>query len=221
MGHRTPAAPRPARPHRLGQPHHGRERAKPHRTSTPSGHDGHDTSPPANRDSTRSGSTSTVTISAFRTTHGAADGLGQEISGGAVHPSVPRHTDGADHQDQTHADADHHIGKINDDNTPWSSSPETVNTRVMLSRRFNRYYDRLRLPSSRPTHFPGSLVIERHRYRSPCPRCRHHEHLADDRAGEGLSSSRRHYRYVPRPVRRRVPRHLRFQVFGAFHRPSP
>ena len=79
----------------------GRERAKPHPANTPSGHDGHDTSPAANRDSTRTGSTSTVTISAFRTTHGAPGGLRQEISGGAVHPSVPRHTDGADHQDQT------------------------------------------------------------------------------------------------------------------------
>jgi hypothetical protein len=37
------------------------------------------------------------------------------------------------------------------------------------------------------------------------------------RSGEGLSSSRRHYRYVPHPIRRRVPRHLHLQVFGAFH----
>jgi hypothetical protein len=48
-----------------------RARAKPHPVNTPSGHDGHNTSPAANRDSTRAGSTSTVTISAFRTTHGA------------------------------------------------------------------------------------------------------------------------------------------------------
>ncbi|MDZ7881456.1 MAG: hypothetical protein U5N53_00415, partial [Mycobacterium sp.] len=65
-----------------------------------------------------------MTISAFRTTHGAADGLGQEISGVAVHPSVPRHTDGADHQDQTHADPYYHIGSINDGTTPRGRHPE-------------------------------------------------------------------------------------------------
>ena len=49
----------------------GRDRAKPHPANTPSEHDGQDISPLDSRDSTRTGSTSTVTISAFRTTHGA------------------------------------------------------------------------------------------------------------------------------------------------------
>lgn len=72
-------------------------------------------------------------------------------------------------------------------------------------------------PPFRPTtHFPGSLVIERHRFR-PQARRRCRRAIADDRAGEGFSSSRRHCRYVPRPIRRRVPRHLRIQVFSAFH----
>ena len=38
-----------------------------------------------------------------------------------MHPSVHRHTDGADHQDQTHPNADHHIGRINDGTTPRGS----------------------------------------------------------------------------------------------------
>ena len=79
--HQTRPAPRPPRPHRRGRPTTWRERAKPHRTNTPSGHDGHDTSPAANRDSTRSESTSTVTISAFRTTHGAAEGSAKKSAG--------------------------------------------------------------------------------------------------------------------------------------------
>ena len=96
--------------------------------NTPSGHDGHDTSPAANRDSTRTGPTSTVTISAFRTRHGAPGGLRQEISGGAVHPSVPRHTDGAEHQHQTHTAADHHIGILNDDYRPDTRHPRRRST---------------------------------------------------------------------------------------------
>src|ERR687893_2538779 len=40
---------------------------------------------------------------------------------------------------------------------------------------------------------------------------------AGHRAREGLSSSRRHPRYVPRPICRRVLRRLHFQVLGAFH----
>lgn len=35
-----------------------------------------------------------------------------------MHPSVPRHTDGADHQDQTHPKARPRIGRINDDSKP-------------------------------------------------------------------------------------------------------
>ena len=53
-----------------------------------------------------------------------------------MHPSVPRHTDGADHQDQTHPDADHHIGRINDGTTPRGRHPErrsTVEERVLVS----------------------------------------------------------------------------------------
>jgi len=58
-----------------------RTRAKPHPANTPSEHDGHDTSPAANRDSTRAESTSTVTISAFRTTHGAPEISGKNSAG--------------------------------------------------------------------------------------------------------------------------------------------
>ena len=44
---------------------------------------------------------------------------------------------------------------------------------------------------------------------------------AGHRAGEGLSSSRRHYRYVPRPIRRGVLGRLHFQVFTRLPWPSP
>ena len=77
-----------------------RDRAKPHPASTPSGHDGHRNSPAANRDSTRTGSTSTVTISASEHYSAAPRQAGQDFSG-VPKPSVPRHTDGADHQHQT------------------------------------------------------------------------------------------------------------------------
>ncbi|EUA21702.1 hypothetical protein I545_0259 [Mycobacterium kansasii 662] len=40
-----------------------------------------------------------------------------------MHPSVPRHTDGADHQDQNHADPEHHIGRINDGTAPRGRHP--------------------------------------------------------------------------------------------------
>ena len=107
-----------------------RARAKPHRTNTPSGHDGHDTSPPASRDSTRSESTSTVTISAFRTTHGAPEISARKFSGGAVHPSVPRHTDGADHQHQTQSQPGHHIGTLTDGSQPCGRHTERRSTPV-------------------------------------------------------------------------------------------
>ncbi|ETZ36412.1 hypothetical protein L839_0608 [Mycobacterium avium MAV_120809_2495] len=64
-----------------------------------------------------------MTISAFRTTHGAPEISAKKFSGGAVHPSVPRHTDGADHQDQNHADPEHHIGRINDGTAPRGRHP--------------------------------------------------------------------------------------------------
>ena len=38
---------------------------------------------------------------------------------------------------------------------------------------------------------------------------------ADHRAGEGLSSSRRHYPNVPSPLRRGVPRGCTFRIFTA------
>ena len=65
---------------------------------------------------------------------------------------------------------------------------------VVLSARLNQYYDRLRRPPGTATHFPGQPVIE---HRTPAT------HSAGHRAGEGLSSSRRHYLNVPRPIRRR------------------
>jgi hypothetical protein len=51
-------------------------------------------------------------------------------------------------------------------------------------------------PTRPAIHFPGSPVIGRH---APAARS------AGCRAGEGLPSSRRHYRCVPRPTRRGVP----------------
>ena len=58
------------------------------------------------------------------------------------------------------------------------------------------------------THFPRSSVIERH---APATQS------ADHRAGEGLTSSRRHYLNVPSPIRRGVLQRLHIQVFSAFH----
>ena len=58
----------------------------------------------------------------------AAPKVSAEISGGAVHPSVHRHTDGADLQDQTHPNADHHIGRINDGTTPRGRHPQRRST---------------------------------------------------------------------------------------------
>ena len=42
-------------------------------------------------------------------------------------------------------------------------------------------------------------------------------HFAGCRAGEGLTSSRRHYPNVPHPIRRGVLQRLHIQVFSAFH----
>ena len=101
MSRRTPPTPRPARSYRTLQPDHpprppetppGQHPIRARRTrQLPSGQPGLD----ANR------------IDLYRhhqcLSHYARcpGGLRQEISRGAVHPSVPRHTDGADHQDQT------------------------------------------------------------------------------------------------------------------------
>lgn len=66
---------------------------------------------------------------------------------------------------------------------------------VVLSARLDRYYDRLRRPpSSKPTSRFDRLwgsALQWHLF-------------AGHRAGEGLSSSRRHLLNVPRPIRRRV-----------------
>src|SRR5262245_6289046 len=63
-------------------------------------------------------------------------------------------------------------------------------------------------PTRPATYFPRSSVIKR---RAPAT------HSAGHRAGEGLTSSRRHYPNVPRPIRREVLQRLRIQVFSAFH----
>jgi len=76
----------------------------------------------------------------------------------------------------------------------------------MLSARLKQYYGRLRRPPG--THpLPGLPVIGHAAPATPS---------AGHRAGEGLSSSRRHHRYVPRPIRRGVLGRLHFQVFRAF-----
>ena len=61
-------------------------------------------------------------------------------------------------------------------------------------------------PTRPAIHFPGSPVIGR---RAPAARS------AGCRAGEGLPSSRRHYRCVPRPIRRGVPRGCASRLFAA------
>ena len=57
-------------------------------------------------------------------------------------------------------------------------------------------HGRLRRPHPASDPLPGSPVIGRH---APAT------HPQVTRAGEGLPSSRRHHRYVPRPIRRGVP----------------
>lgn len=51
-----------------------------------------------------------------------------------MHPSVPRHTDGAEHQHQTHTDADHHIGFLNDDYRPDTRHPRRRSTPRQMDR---------------------------------------------------------------------------------------
>jgi hypothetical protein len=61
-------------------------------------------------------------------------------------------------------------------------------------------------PTRPAIHFPGSPVIGRH---APVTESAGH------RAGEGLPSSRRHYRHVPRPIRRGVLRGCASRLFAA------
>jgi hypothetical protein len=61
-------------------------------------------------------------------------------------------------------------------------------------------------PTRPAVHFPGSPVIGRH---APATKSAGH------RAGEGLPSSRRHYRHVPRPIRRGVPHGCASRLFAA------
>src|SRR6266487_53545 len=61
-------------------------------------------------------------------------------------------------------------------------------------------------PTRPAIHFPGSPVIGHH---APAARSAGH------RAGEGLPSSRRHPRYVPRPMRRGVPHGCAARLFAA------
>ena len=81
-----------------------------------------------------------------RTEGAPADRIGDQCQGArgwcrrlAVHPSVPRHTDGADHQDQPRADADSQIGNVIDERTRCSSSPETLNSHSTVPRPIRRF----------------------------------------------------------------------------------
>ena len=76
----------------------------------------------------------------------------------------------------------------------------------MLSARLNRYYGRLRRPPGQPSTSRFQPVIGRHAPAAPSAGCR---------AGEGLPSSRRHPRYVPRPLRRGVPHGCASRLFTA------
>jgi hypothetical protein len=62
-------------------------------------------------------------------------------------------------------------------------------------------------------HPASHLLPEVIGYKAP----RSTDTLAGQRAGEGLTSSRRHYPNVPCPVRRGVLQRLHIQVFSAFH----
>jgi hypothetical protein len=105
-----------------------RDRPKPHRASTPSGHDGHDSSPAANRDSTRTRSTSTVTISASEHYSAAPRQAGQDFSGvPCTHQfldtlTAPTTKIKPRSQQRPHRHAQRR------QTTPWSSFPATVNT---------------------------------------------------------------------------------------------
>ena len=61
-------------------------------------------------------------------------------------------------------------------------------------------------PTRLTVHFPVRPVIGRHAPAAPSAGCR---------AGEGLPSSRRHPRYVPRPIRRGVPHGCASRLFAA------
>src|SRR5690348_11827545 len=76
---------------------------------------------------------------------------------------------------------------------------------VVLSRRSNRYYGRLRRHPASPL-LPGPAG-----YRTP----RSGDNTAGHRAGEGLPRSRRHPRYVPRPLRRGVPHGCASRLYTA------
>jgi hypothetical protein len=72
--------------------------------------------------------------------------------------------------------------------------------------RLNRYYGRLRRPPGQRSTSRRAPVIGRH---APATESAGH------RAGEGLPSSRRHYRHVPRPIRRGVPHGCASRLFAA------
>ncbi len=105
----------------------GLARAKPHPVNTPPGHDGHNTSPAANRDSTQTGSTSTVTISAFRTNARRPGELCQEISGApCTHQFLDTLTVQTTNINPTPIPATTSAPPPTIQ-TPWSSSRETLN----------------------------------------------------------------------------------------------
>jgi hypothetical protein len=85
-----------------------------------------------------------------------------------------------------------------------SSGPSLTAGCVVL--RLNRYYGRLRRPSGQRSTSRFHPVIGRH---APVT------NSAGHRAGEGLPSSRRHYRYVPRPLRRGVPHGCASRLYTA------
>ena len=76
----------------------------------------------------------------------------------------------------------------------------------MLSARLNRYYGRLRRPPGQRSTSRFQPVIGRHAPAAPSAGCR---------AGEGLPSSRRHPRCVPRPLRRGVPHGCASRLYTA------
>ena len=74
-----------------------------------------------------------------------------------------------------------------------------------MSTALERYYGPIRRPAG-SMRLPVAAVI-----RTGCSR------PPQAGADEGLPSSRAHLLPIPFPIPRRVPRRLRFQVFGAFH----
>ncbi|TCN53557.1 hypothetical protein EV641_106203 [Rhodococcus sp. SMB37] len=87
---------------RVSVPAITRGRAYSQPPSSPAPQPGQPIPPAARRDSTRTGSTSTVTIDASRITATPPRESARITGGGAAQPSVPRHTDGADDHDQPH-----------------------------------------------------------------------------------------------------------------------